>query len=321
MTDERKAFEAWAAARGWPHSWTTSDGVRQHYGPSWDVWSAALSAQPEPAVPTLTTCNCRWDGETQVQQCTLHEAHVQAIHEWAERAKAAEAKAAPTVACITECEACLTPDACRLRGKCDHYAAEQLRVSKPAAPRTMIEDVIVGLANEAIKTPDASIGELLGALGYVRAAPTEPAPGWCKHCQQYTIDEPLQAAPTVVEPEPVGWLAAPYGGFKSNPLCRMTFPPAALSWKIPLYVHPPQAPTVVEPVAWLHRHTGNLSRNESQRSEKDLRAYGWTPLFAHPPRTALNLMPVIQWLENGCDPLEAAKELRIYQAGITEGKP
>ena len=32
------------------------------------------------------------------------------------------------------------------------------------------------------------------------AAPTEPAPGWCKHCRQYTIAEPLQAAPTVVEP-------------------------------------------------------------------------------------------------------------------------
>jgi len=62
------------------------------------------------------------------------------------------------------------------RAKC----AEVLAQPEPAAPRTMIEDFIVGLANEAIKTPDASIAELLGALGYVRAAaPTEPAPGWC----------------------------------------------------------------------------------------------------------------------------------------------
>jgi hypothetical protein len=38
------------------------------------------------------TCNCRWVGDVQTQQCTLHEAHVDAIHEWAERAKAAEAK-------------------------------------------------------------------------------------------------------------------------------------------------------------------------------------------------------------------------------------
>lgn len=44
------------------------------------------------AQPKLQTCNCRWDGEVQVQQCTLHEAHVDAIHEWAERAKTAEAK-------------------------------------------------------------------------------------------------------------------------------------------------------------------------------------------------------------------------------------
>ena len=29
-----------------------------------------------------------------------------------------------------------------------------------------------------------------------------------------------------------------------------------------------------------------------------------------------NLAPVIAWLENGCDPQEAAKELRVYQAAI-----
>ena len=44
------------------------------------------------AQPKLQTCNCRWDGEVQVQQCTLHESHVDAVHEWAERAKTAEAK-------------------------------------------------------------------------------------------------------------------------------------------------------------------------------------------------------------------------------------
>jgi hypothetical protein len=40
--------------------------------------------------PARTACNCRWIGEEQVQQCTLHAAHVEAIHEWAERAKTAE---------------------------------------------------------------------------------------------------------------------------------------------------------------------------------------------------------------------------------------
>jgi hypothetical protein len=48
---------------------------------------AALAQQEQ-------TCNCRWVGDVQTQQCTLHEAHVDAIHEWAERAKAAEAKLA-----------------------------------------------------------------------------------------------------------------------------------------------------------------------------------------------------------------------------------
>jgi hypothetical protein len=45
---------------------------------------AALAQQEQ-------TCNCRWVGDVQTQQCTLHEAHVDAIHEWAERAKTAEA--------------------------------------------------------------------------------------------------------------------------------------------------------------------------------------------------------------------------------------
>jgi len=34
-----------------------------------------------------------------------------------------------------------------------------------------------------------------------------------------------------------------------------------------------------------------------------------------------NLDPVITWLENGCDPKEAAKELRIYAAAIRARTP
>lgn len=56
------------------------------------VIDAAL-AQPEaPAEPALTTCNRRWQGDKLVQQCTLHEAHRDAVHDWAARAKAAERK-------------------------------------------------------------------------------------------------------------------------------------------------------------------------------------------------------------------------------------
>jgi hypothetical protein len=52
--------------------------------------TALKAALEQPEQP----CNCRWVGDVQTQQCTLHEAHVDAIHEWAERAKAAEAKLA-----------------------------------------------------------------------------------------------------------------------------------------------------------------------------------------------------------------------------------
>jgi hypothetical protein len=43
---------------------------------------------------------------------------------------ASEVQAEPgAVATVTECEACFTPDVCRLRGTCDHYAAERLRIA------------------------------------------------------------------------------------------------------------------------------------------------------------------------------------------------
>jgi len=39
-----------------------------------------------------------------------------------------------TVATVTECEACFTPDVCRLRGTCDHYRAELLRIAARELP-------------------------------------------------------------------------------------------------------------------------------------------------------------------------------------------
>ena len=46
-------------------------------------------------------------------------------------AAALAAAVAEPVASVTECEACFTPDVCQLRGTCDHYAAERLRVAAP----------------------------------------------------------------------------------------------------------------------------------------------------------------------------------------------
>jgi len=79
----------------------------------------------------------------------------------------------------------------------------------------------------------------------VEAAPTEPAPGWCKHCQQYTIDEPLPAVKPDVPAanfgnmEPVAWiykpnreLLWPYEVEATNPI--------GIDEYLPLYTHPPR---------------------------------------------------------------------------------
>ena len=51
----------------------------------------AEQAQP---VPPATGCACKWQGDVCEARCELHEAWHVAIHEWADRAKAAEAKLA-----------------------------------------------------------------------------------------------------------------------------------------------------------------------------------------------------------------------------------
>ena len=50
----------------------------------------------------------------------------------------AESEPAQPVATVTECEACFTPDVCQLRGTCDHYSAERLRVAAAQAERAML---------------------------------------------------------------------------------------------------------------------------------------------------------------------------------------
>jgi hypothetical protein len=92
------------------------------------------------------------------------------------------------------------------------------------------------------------------------AAPTEPAPGWCKHCQQYTIDEPLPAAPTVVETDV-----------------------------------PEISCGNMEPVAWMWRNTKTGARGVYFEDPEQFFAlpangdYEWTSLVAaHPPQAALS---------------------------------
>ena len=61
---------------------------------------------------------------------------------WNDRAALAQPSVEP-VAHVSECEACFTPDACQLRGTCDHYAAEKLRIAAaphPAPARVPLTD-------------------------------------------------------------------------------------------------------------------------------------------------------------------------------------
>ncbi len=82
---------------------------------------------------------------------------------------------------------------------------------------------------------ERSITALRAALAQPEpAAPTEPAPGWCKHCQQYTIAEPLPAAPTVVEP--VAFLKTMYSG--TRPMLEVDH--LRKNTSTPVYTHPPR---------------------------------------------------------------------------------
>ena len=77
------------------------------------------------------------------------------------------------------------------------------------------------------------------------AAPTEPAPGWCKHCQQYTIEEPLPAVKPDVPAanfgnmEPVAWIFMPNNELLWPAEVEATNPIEIDSYR-PLYTHPPR---------------------------------------------------------------------------------
>ena len=57
-------------------------------------------------------------------------------------AKLGELEQVEPVASVTECEACFTPDVCQLRGTCDHYAAERLRVAAPPQREPLTDEQV-----------------------------------------------------------------------------------------------------------------------------------------------------------------------------------
>jgi hypothetical protein len=98
-------------------------------------------------------------------------------------------KAVPTVkhdaqpvrepATITECEACFTPDVCQLRGTCDYYSAERIRVAASPAPDRALQfalalvDIMDGMEDHDIQAhtglPDAECEAIAGARKDARA--------------------------------------------------------------------------------------------------------------------------------------------------------
>ena len=106
----------------------------------------------------------------------MHSDWPERCQEIVRRARAALSEQ-PSVATVTECEACLTPDVCRLRGTCDHYAAERLRVAAHPAP---VERVT--LSDEQV-------------LACIRSAQVGPVPmGMTLERGPYDVTEPTYFA-------------------------------------------------------------------------------------------------------------------------------
>ena len=114
----------------------------------------------------------------------------------------------------------------------------------------------------------------------------QPAPGYCKNCKDYTIEEPLYAQPAQ---EPVAWaIYDKRGGSKSLHWPENHSPDgdATKFDAVPLYTTPPQ-PTQ-EPVAWLEPEWGEKIcpevGYEATITDDHPRDLCWIPLYTAPPQ-------------------------------------
>jgi hypothetical protein len=92
MTTDREVMQQALEALEQSETWVPDEGFGMLRLEAQRKHEAAIIALKAALEQPEQPCNCRWVGDVQTQQCTLHEAHVDAIHEWAERAKAAEKK-------------------------------------------------------------------------------------------------------------------------------------------------------------------------------------------------------------------------------------
>ena len=93
---------------------------------------------------------------------------------------AAPAPVARPVATVSECEACFTPDVCQLRGTCDHYAAEQLRVAPaapaPVAPRFGSVDLLIEALDWCVAEINRDSPACVNGRAVLEAVKGVPAP-------------------------------------------------------------------------------------------------------------------------------------------------
>lgn len=119
---------------------------------------------------------------------------------------------AQPVAVVTECEACFTPDVCQLRGKCDHYSTDWLRVAPPpAAPQAEAPsqfargiDAAARFVEKRLADYDAEHGSTDSDTG----AREYPGTGDEYVCELAEIAEAIRGlAPPPAAPAPSGWIA------------------------------------------------------------------------------------------------------------------
>ena len=96
-------------------------------------------------------------------------------------------------------------------------------------------------AEDQLAKPYSTDARAAIAALQARLAQPEPAPGYCQHCKQYTIEEPLPAQP---EQEPVAWMQEmPTKGDETRSVRLTTVEALAREeWPnpIPLYTAPPR---------------------------------------------------------------------------------
>ena len=262
----QQALEAWQ---------TATYGHPSHHKATLLAMTALNAAL---AQPTLQTCNCRWDGEVQVQQCTLHEAHVDAIHEWAERAKTAEKKLAAITEPVQEPVAWWKrhrDGSVELNDARTFIAEDAIATgrrplifgdtSPPQRPAESVQEPVIGPCEHALievlaerdgaeEYIDAILDEVLGpdraewSSAYGRADALEEVHERIAQMLKPSIDKAWNrfevAPPQTAEPvqEPVAWMDIDENG---NRLTVRQWSDGNKE-EVPLYTHPPQRPA--EPV-------------------------------------------------------------------------